>query len=56
MNTENEEIEEHEPYYAKKPEFKEEGTSKLRQHFSKGMSYILVMVELLLLLKSTFKS
>lgn len=44
MNTENEEIEEHEPYYAKKPEFKEEGTSKLRQHFSKGMSYILVIV------------
>ena len=44
INTTNEEIETHEPYYTKKPEFKKEGASKLRQHFSNGMTYFLIVV------------
>lgn len=43
-NVSKEEMGEQEPYYIKRPEFKEEGNSKLRQHFNKGMSYFLVIV------------
>ena len=49
MNESEEELEEHEPYYVKQPEFKEEGSSKLRQHFSKVMSYFLVVVTCVIL-------
>lgn len=49
VNTEKEEMEDSEPYYAKKPELQKERTSRLRQHFSKGMTYFLILVTCVIL-------
>lgn len=49
VNAENEEAEDYEPYYAKTPELEREGPSRLRQHFSKGMTYFLIVVTCVIL-------